>query len=101
MDELHGLQPIAIVLQTRDFSANLQLQLRSYAWAGPLREQTTDHEGARHFADAKAGKAAQSIEEHLREYEKLSDIEDFNLDREGDDSATIGICRVGRVCRML
>lgn len=32
---------------------------------------------------AKAGKAAQSIEEHLREYENLSDIEDFNLDREG------------------
>lgn len=45
MDGLDVLQPIAIVLQARDSSANLQLQLRSYAWTGPLREQTTDHEG--------------------------------------------------------
>lgn len=45
MDGLDVLQPLAIVLQAEDSSANLQLQLRSYSWAGSLREKATDNEG--------------------------------------------------------
>lgn len=45
MDGLDVLQPIAIVLQARDSSAGLRLQLRSYSWTGPLREKATDNEG--------------------------------------------------------
>lgn len=45
MDGFDVLQPLAIVLQARDSSAGLRLQLRSYAWTDPLREKTTDNEG--------------------------------------------------------